>query len=45
LLYIWFRLHALNMDLPEKVFQRLERHWSLVMTEVGAEVRRLAAGR
>ncbi len=43
LLYLWLRLCTLNKDLNGGFFQRLERHWVTVMSEVGIEVRALAA--
>jgi hypothetical protein len=43
LLYFWFRCTALRRGLKESFFQKLERHWELVMQRVNAYMDRLAA--
>jgi hypothetical protein len=43
LLYFWFRCTALRRGLKESFFQKLERHWELVMQRVNDYMDRLAA--
>ena len=42
LLYFWFRCTALRRGLKESFFQRLERHWELVIDRVNAYMDQLA---
>jgi hypothetical protein len=38
LLYYWLRLSTINANVPEPFFQKLERHWEIVVEQVGAFV-------
>ena len=45
LFYFWFRATAINHNLKEECFQKLERNWDLVMAQVNACMDSLACSR
>ena len=40
-LYYWLRASTINANVPERFFQKLERHWDVVVERVGIFVDQL----